>query len=188
MHQAYQDVMRIVAKLGKPDLFITFTCNPQWPEIRDELLQGQRPADRPDLCGRVFQMKVRAGGATALCPGSALTPLHRCLQLDALCHLLFREHVLGKPVGHCHVIEFQKRGLPHAHILMILDTADRPRSPADIDRIASAELPGAPFKQRRCPQAASERRPASDRGALCPQTPSPTTPRSALCTLSSRRP
>jgi hypothetical protein len=47
MHQAYQDVMRIVAKLGKPDLFITFTCNPQWPEIRDELLQGQRPLTVP---------------------------------------------------------------------------------------------------------------------------------------------
>jgi hypothetical protein len=57
----------------------------------------------------------------------------------------------------------------------------------------SAELPGAPLEQRRCPQAAferllPERRPAFDRGAMLPQTPCPTTPRSALCTLSSRRP
>ena len=28
--------------------------------------------------------------------------------------------VLGKVVAYMHVIEFQKRGLPHAHILLIL--------------------------------------------------------------------
>jgi len=28
-HQLYQDAMRIVAKYGKPDYFITFTCNPR---------------------------------------------------------------------------------------------------------------------------------------------------------------
>ena len=30
MHQFYQDSMAIVCKKGKPDLFITFTCNPNW--------------------------------------------------------------------------------------------------------------------------------------------------------------
>nr|CDJ83292.1 uncharacterized protein LOC100903664 [Haemonchus contortus] len=33
MVQSYQDAMAIVAKYGKPDLFITFTCNPAWREI-----------------------------------------------------------------------------------------------------------------------------------------------------------
>lgn len=33
MHQLYQDAMSIVRQFGKPDLFITFTCNPNWPEI-----------------------------------------------------------------------------------------------------------------------------------------------------------
>ena len=28
MQQNYQDVMAIIAKFGKPDLFLTFTCNP----------------------------------------------------------------------------------------------------------------------------------------------------------------
>lgn len=66
--------MAIVAKLGKPDLFVTITCNPDWPEIRNELLPGQAPGDRPDLCVRVFQQKVRARGAAALLPSPALTP------------------------------------------------------------------------------------------------------------------
>ena len=40
-----------------------------------------------------------------------------------------------------YVIEFQKRGLPHAHILLILDSASKPTTPEIIDRIVSAELP-----------------------------------------------
>ena len=38
MCQLYQDAMAIVRKKGKPDLFITFTCNPKWPEIAEGLL------------------------------------------------------------------------------------------------------------------------------------------------------
>ena len=34
MYQLYLDAMAIVSALGKPDLFITFTCNPKWPEIQ----------------------------------------------------------------------------------------------------------------------------------------------------------
>jgi len=33
MLQNYQDAMAIVSKFGKPDLFITMTCNPKWREI-----------------------------------------------------------------------------------------------------------------------------------------------------------
>ena len=49
MYQLYQDAMSIVSHFGKPDLFITFTCNPKWPEITRELLPNQNAADRPDL-------------------------------------------------------------------------------------------------------------------------------------------
>ena len=41
--------MAVVAKLGKPDLFLTITCNPKWPEIVNNLLPGQTASDRPDL-------------------------------------------------------------------------------------------------------------------------------------------
>ena len=37
MTEAYHDVMAIVRDLGTPDLFITFTCNENWPEIRENL-------------------------------------------------------------------------------------------------------------------------------------------------------
>jgi hypothetical protein len=33
MQQLYQDSMAIVREFGKPDLFITVTCNPKWPEL-----------------------------------------------------------------------------------------------------------------------------------------------------------
>jgi len=38
-------------------------------------------------------------------------------------------------------IEFQKRGLPHAHILIILASEDKLRSPDQYDKLISAELP-----------------------------------------------
>lgn len=59
MHQLYQDAMSIVRAYGKPDLFITFACNPKWPEINNELLKGQEPNDRPDLIARVFKIKLK---------------------------------------------------------------------------------------------------------------------------------
>ena len=41
-HQLYQDAMAMVRKHGRPDLFITFTCNPKWREIVDNLRPGDR--------------------------------------------------------------------------------------------------------------------------------------------------
>ncbi|CAL4067133.1 unnamed protein product, partial [Meganyctiphanes norvegica] len=32
MHQRVQDAMTYVRHYGRPDLFITFTCNPKWQE------------------------------------------------------------------------------------------------------------------------------------------------------------
>ena len=58
MQQAYQDAMTIVKKFGKPDLFITFTCNPNWIEITRNLLLNQNYSDRVDLVTRVFKLKL----------------------------------------------------------------------------------------------------------------------------------
>ena len=49
--------------------------------------------------------------------------------------------VLGKVVAHMHVVEFQKRGLPHIHILVILADKDRNITPEMIDSIVVAEIP-----------------------------------------------
>ncbi|XP_021717300.1 uncharacterized protein LOC110685147 [Chenopodium quinoa] len=38
MNQRFQDAMALVTHYGKPELFLTMTCNPSWREIVDELL------------------------------------------------------------------------------------------------------------------------------------------------------
>ena len=58
MMEKYQDSMAIARKFGSPDLFITVTCNPDWPEIKNELISGQNTIDRPDLVARVFNQKL----------------------------------------------------------------------------------------------------------------------------------
>ncbi|KAL5647573.1 hypothetical protein ACJX0J_041928, partial [Zea mays] len=59
MRRRYMDAMALVRKFGKPDIFLTMTCNPNWDEIRRELLPGQTPQDRPDLVVRVFHAKLQ---------------------------------------------------------------------------------------------------------------------------------
>ena len=43
MHERTQDAMCHVQTYGRPDLFITFTCNSSWDEITRELLSRQKP-------------------------------------------------------------------------------------------------------------------------------------------------
>ena len=117
----FQDGMAICREYHKPDLFITMTCNPNWPEIKEQLKQGQTAQDRPDLVARVFKQKK-----------------------DQLMNDLIVGEVLGKVVAHMHVIEFQKRGLPHAHILLILAAQDRKFTQDLVDSIVVAELPPKP--------------------------------------------
>ena len=59
MRRRYMDAMALVRKYGKPDIFLTMMCNPNWDEIKNELYPGQTPQDRPDLITWVFQSKVR---------------------------------------------------------------------------------------------------------------------------------
>lgn len=94
------------------------TANPNWPEITRMLKPGQRASDRPDLVARVFRQKS-----------------------EHLLHLIMKVGVLGKAVAQVHMIEYQKRGLPHMHLLIILDEASKFRNPNDVDQTVSAELP-----------------------------------------------
>ncbi|CAL4917033.1 unnamed protein product [Urochloa decumbens] len=59
--QNYQDAMAICRWAGYPDLFVTFTCNPKWPEIQCMLDEfgKQKPAERPDIVVRVFMLKLK---------------------------------------------------------------------------------------------------------------------------------
>ena len=94
----YYDATALVQKYGKPDIFLTMTCNPNWDEILSELEPGQTPQDRPELIVRIFRAK-----------------------LEDLKIQLFKKHKLGKVAAYTYVVEFQKRGLPHAHFLLIME-------------------------------------------------------------------
>jgi hypothetical protein len=118
MNQLYQDSMALVRKFGKLDLFITMTCNPNWLEILHELRLGEEANDRSDLTSRVFNMKF-----------------------NAFLKDLLQNGVLGTAVADIHVVEWQKQGLPHGHILIILRSQDKPHDNSDYDRIVCAELP-----------------------------------------------
>jgi len=124
MVQLYQDAMAVVRKFGKPDLFITFTCNPEWPEIQVELLEfdgnpakKQAARSRPDLVSCVFKLKLA----------------------EFLGDI--KNGMLGTVIVMIYVIEFQKRGLPHAHFLLILDAASKMETPEEYDSMVSAEFP-----------------------------------------------
>lgn len=52
--------------------------------------------------------------------------------------------IFGKVVAFLSVIEYQKRGLPHAHILVMVEDRSRLRCSEDIDRVISANIPPLP--------------------------------------------
>ncbi|XP_075658630.1 uncharacterized protein LOC142628404 [Castanea sativa] len=120
MIENYQDAMAICRWAGYPDLFITFTCNTKWPEI--DLFLSKKPRqkveDRPDVIARVFKIK-----------------------LDQLLYDLKHGQHFGKVIAVVYTVEYQKRGLPHAHILLFVHHDDKHPTAAEIDRIISAEIP-----------------------------------------------
>ncbi|GJX13490.1 ATP-dependent DNA helicase PIF1-like protein [Tanacetum coccineum] len=120
MMQNYQDIMALCCGYGNPDLFITFTSNPKWPEINVMLayIPGQRAHDRPEVGTRVFKLK-----------------------LTELLDELTKNKVFGESRAVVYVIEFQKQGMPHAHILLWLKDYYKCKIAADIDDMISPELP-----------------------------------------------
>jgi len=96
MTQLFQDTMAICRHFYKPDLFLTMTANPKWPEIIYSLFPGQIATDHPDIVSWVFEQKKKA-----------------LLKL-------IDNGFFGTAVAHIHTIEFQKRGLSHIHLLIFL--------------------------------------------------------------------
>ncbi|XP_071035337.1 uncharacterized protein [Parasteatoda tepidariorum] len=96
MQQNYQDGMAIVRKFGRPDIFLTFTCNPAWPEIVSALQRHQRPENRPNIIVRVLKLKLT----------ELLDDILNVMYLEGLCSKNFpkgfqettQENVNGYPV------------------------------------------------------------------------------------------
>nr|CAD2188042.1 unnamed protein product [Meloidogyne enterolobii] len=113
----FQDAMSLVRKFGKPDLFVTMTCNSQWEEIKENLYEGQVPSDRPDIVDRVFYLKVKA-----------------------LMKEITKAKIFGRDICWMYPVENQGRGLPHIHLLLTL--LDKVTSSQDVEnRGISARLP-----------------------------------------------
>lgn len=115
-HMLYMDAMALPMRFGKPDLFLTMTCNPRWPEIKAALPNNSHWRHHPDIVARVFWLKFKS---------------------------LMRDIVQGKLFGavksYVWRVEWQARGLPHVHLLIILET---PISTAlQVDKFVSAEIP-----------------------------------------------
>ena len=107
------DALALCRIYGKPSLFITITMNPKWPEILYRFTKGQTAADVPIVVYRVFH--------------------NRLAVLKKFLHERFSYVVYTITV-----VEFQKRGLPPAHLLIKVF----PKIPTDyIDDVVSTELP-----------------------------------------------
>lgn len=89
--------MSIVRKFRNLENFVTITCNPKWREITQNLLPGQSASDRPDLVAGVFNIKK-----------------------DILMRKIVKEHFCGEVIAYNWAIGFQKRALPHLHMLITL--------------------------------------------------------------------
>ena len=127
MKQQADDALALCTECGKPAIFLTMTCNPNHPDIVNNLGNHEGPnrprptpdltaSDRPDIVASVFKQ-----------------------QLDQLKEDL--KKMFGAKLADIHVVEYQKRGLPHAHILIWLKPEAELRTAADIDTVISAEIP-----------------------------------------------
>ncbi|XP_071723351.1 uncharacterized protein [Rutidosis leptorrhynchoides] len=115
---------QFVGNMDFPHLFLTFTCNSKWSEITEAFKDtvDTNAEDKPDIVSRIFWMKLRA------------------LRDD-----IKKKKNLWK--SYMHVIEFQKRGLPHAHMVIWLGKEFQSNMPHIVDCIVTAEIPD-PKKDR----------------------------------------
>lgn len=86
-----KDAIALQMAHGHPTYFITTTMDPNAAEVALLLEPGQTPNDRPEVLARVFKMRLAQ------------------LESD-----LLDTGILGKAVTYIRVVEYQKRGLPHA--------------------------------------------------------------------------
>ena len=98
MHKHLQDALTLTSRFHKPDLFITMMANPKWIEIQDHLPTGISPQSCPDIVDHVFHQKKKK-----------------------LIKLIEKDQAFGKMRAYTYMIKFQKRGLPHCHLLVFLE-------------------------------------------------------------------
>ena len=107
------------------------TANPQWPEITSALPVGSHWTHHPDIVARVFNMKLLAMiGMIVKRQIFGEVRVSQCFDI--------RAHML-QVAAYVYRIEWQARGMPHAHCLFIL--RNKLLSPRLIDKVVWAEIP-----------------------------------------------
>jgi len=112
------DALAIVSEYGPCTEFVTLTCNANWREIKERLLEGQDAFDRPDICAQVFREKLKLF-IENLKAGKYHGGKTRYVNDEVDGTYIPHEPENGSKVVvyiMC-VIEYQHRGLPHAHIV-----------------------------------------------------------------------
>ena len=106
-------------KYGNPTWFITLTANPNWKEIVDNLRSGETCHNRPELVCRVLYHKF-----------------------NEFLRQLVEDGVIGELEACIWCNKFQKRGLPHGHLLAIATEEFTAYivDPKNLDKFISAEL------------------------------------------------
>ena len=115
-HNLYLDAIALPRKFGKPDLFITMTANPAWKEITEAIPAGSHWTHHQDIVARVFYLKLKS-----------------------MMDVIVKKKLFGEVLAYVFRIEWQARGMPHAHILIILK--NKILSPRHIDAVVWAEIP-----------------------------------------------
>ena len=115
-HNLYLDAVALPRRFGKPDLFITMTANPAWREISESIPVGSHWTHHPDVVARVFYLKFKA-----------------------MMDVVVKKKLFGEVLAFVWRIEWQARGMPHVHILIILK--NKIIAPRHIDDIVWAEIP-----------------------------------------------
>ena len=105
---------------GPPTFFVTMTCNMNWPEIWSQLHQGQEFMDIPVVVIHMFKQKLALLEQALKTMFSNAVDLLYCINS----------------------IEFQKCGVPDAHIL--LKFCSDHITAANIDAVISMEIPSNP--------------------------------------------
>jgi hypothetical protein len=105
------DTLTTIPHFRKPAYITPFTCNVEQREI-------QEVWERDDLITNILMPKMQE-----------------------LIDDLYERQILERVLAFVYVIEFQKRGLPHAHILLTVADSDVPKDPETINRVISAEYP-----------------------------------------------
>jgi hypothetical protein len=110
--------MCLVTHFGKPDLFMTFTTNLKWEKVTAALFTDQTIINRPDIIARVFRAKLKD-----------------------LINQIRNGEIFGTVPALIYTVKYQKRKLPHAHIIIFFAGGHAFSEPETIDNLIRAELP-----------------------------------------------